>query len=188
MTLRVCLGLGWSPSLTSSGSGALSSASMSAPESSSSAESSPIFACILDLPLEPLSLPGLGAFSADGASPSTSMGSSGDAGASAVGLDTTASASGARVPAISSAGSVTSDLAGPFGAPADASWLATFLSAAMRAAVAPPSSGRAAAESAPIVFLGRRDGDLPGPVRVAAWFCRFIVQTAKFELVFRPRF
>ena len=182
MTLRVCLGLGWSPSAgsaassTSSGSGALSSASMSsasmsAPESSassSSPESPPLFACILDLPLEPLSLPGLGAFLADGASPSTSMGSSGDAGASAVGLDTTASASGARVPAISSAGSVTSDLAGPFGAPADASWLATFLSAAMRAAVAPPSSGRAAAESAPIVFLGRRDGDLPGSVRVAA--------------------
>ena len=139
---------------TSSGSGA---ASMSASESSSSASSAA--EVILDLP-DPLSLPVfLAGFlcPGDGSASSTAMASSPASVSTSMGLDTAASSISTLAPS----GSVTSDLDGPFGAPADASALATFLLAATRAAVAPPfADGLAAcgAESAPIardVCLGR---------------------------------
>ena len=54
---------------------------------------------------------------------------------------------------------------GPFGAPADASWLATFLSAAMRAAVAPPSSGARRSGPRPSCSSDEETVISPGSVR-----------------------
>ena len=129
---------------------------MSASESSSSSSSAA--EVILDLP-DPLSLPVfLAGFlcPGDGSASSTAMASSPASVSTSMGLDTAASSISTLAPS----GSVTSDLDGPFGAPADASALATFLLAATRAAVAPPFADGLArgAESAPIardVCLGR---------------------------------
>ena len=125
---------------------------------SSSSSSSSAAEVILDLP-DPLSLPVfLAGFLAagDGSASSTAMASSPASVSTSMGLDTAASSISTLAPS----GSVTSDLDGPFGAPADASALATFLLAATRAAVAPPFADGLArgAESAPIardVCLGR---------------------------------